>query len=110
MQQIGLKSFRIAAETYGRLEEGRFNGVATEAWRKEFYKLMPANDDEDEKKQQERRKKAFQRIQEKLISIEYVRPSDDGKTYFPAGPLAGVDEQIFATRLMGIRVSYKNED
>ena len=113
VQQIGLKAFRIAAETYGQLKDGCFNGVATEAWRREFYRLMPVNSEEDEKKGQERRKKAFQRMQEKLISVEYVRPSEDGTGYFPAGPLAGVDEQIFTSRLRGltgIREGYKDED
>jgi putative DNA primase/helicase len=113
VQQIGLKAFRIAAETYGQLKDGCFNGVATEAWRREFYRLMPVNSEEDEKKEQERRKKAFQRVQEKLVCVEYVRPSKDGTGYFPAGPLAGVDEQIFTSRLRGfsgIRESCKDED
>jgi len=109
VQRIGLKTFRIAAETFGQLKDGRFDGVSVDIWRREFYKLQPLGVDENDKegvnKAQEKRKKAFQRVQDKLINLEYVKPSEDGKFFFPAGAMAEIDAMCFESRLK----SYETE-
>ena len=96
--QLGIKTFRAAASTFGHVKDGRFDGVSIEAWRREFYRVYPADED-DETKASQNKKKAFQRVRLSLLKNEHIRVSEEGKFVFPGGSLAGVDEQIFVSSI-----------
>ena len=100
--QLGIKTFRTAASTFGQVKDGRFDGVSIEAWRREFYRVYPA-DEEDEAKATQNKKKAFYRVRLSLLKNEHIRVSEDGKFVFPGGSLAGVDEQIFVSSIKSNR-------
>jgi hypothetical protein len=100
--QLGIKTFRAAASTFGQVKDGRFDGVSIEAWRREFYRVYPADED-DETKATQNKKKAFYRVRLSLLKNEHIRVSEDGKFVFPGGSLAGVDEQIFVSSIKSNR-------